>query len=63
MLIKFYGYIPIVFVLLLSYSVVMPPNLVLSFGGVTQNLLPINRYHELNLKEIITSYFSNLNCI
>jgi hypothetical protein len=35
LLIKFYGYILIVFVLLLSYSVVTTPNLLLSFGGVT----------------------------
>jgi hypothetical protein len=28
---------------------------------ISQNLLPINRYQELNLIEIITLYFSNLN--
>jgi hypothetical protein len=35
LLIIFYGYIPIVFDFLLSYSVVTPPHLLLSFGGVT----------------------------
>jgi hypothetical protein len=32
---KFYGYIHIVFVLVLSYSVATPLNLLLSFWGVT----------------------------
>jgi hypothetical protein len=35
LLFKFYGYIPISFVLLLSCSVVTPPNLLLSLRGVT----------------------------
>jgi hypothetical protein len=38
LLIKFYGYISIVFVLLLSCSVVTAPNLLLSFEGITIHL-------------------------
>jgi hypothetical protein len=35
LLFKFYVYIPIVFVVLLSCSVVTPPDMFLFFGGVT----------------------------
>jgi hypothetical protein len=38
LLIKFYGYISIVFVLLLSCSVVTAPNLLLLFEGITIHL-------------------------